>query len=488
MIKTLKASLVPVVMLAAMAFTGNASAEECHHGAQDFKTLCTDRITMTQSVDAEFDITGACVMTLHVEALKDSDEVVVRTKLPSEGEFIKADPEGTLQGGEIVWNIGHMDCGECRTFQVWMRGGEDCKLEFCSTLSYAMPIICTTSKGCCAKLAIEKTGPDAVCLGECLTYEITIENTGNAPASNVVLRDSIPEGLKHATGNREIKMNVGCLMPGERQCYHLALEAERTGSFCNQVTASADNADSVSAQACTDVYQQSLSITKTGTKQQYACRNSEYVITVTNTGDRALKNVGVHDQVPAGMTIVDAHGGNCGCDGVSWNIAELAPGASETFHLTLRADCIGCYTNRVCAFSGSGCCAASDRAEFTTEYIGHAAILVEAVDLCDPLMIGDTTTYHIVVSNQGTASDKNIRIEARISDHLKPTSTCGDLQGSIEGQTVVFEVAEELCPGQCIHLYIDVEGVREGDGRLNIEVRSDLIDNPVIEQESTFVY
>ena len=48
----------------------------------------------------------------------------------------------------------------------------------------------STLVGSFANIRIEKTGPDAVKIGESITYELTYRNDGSAPAENVTIIDN----------------------------------------------------------------------------------------------------------------------------------------------------------------------------------------------------------------------------------------------------------------------------------------------------------
>lgn len=484
MLTTLKQNFLSLVVGTAMVLTADASAGP-RHGETESDTISTDLVTVTQTVGAEYDITGTCAVTVDVCAKCDAADVVIKTTIPNEASYVKSDPEGELVGRQVVWRLGDMAAGDHKKMTVWVESGHQCEIKFCTTVAHGFPTAACVTRGCLAKLELEKCGPEKVLLGECIDYVITLRNIGTANAYDVELTDLVPDGLSHCTGEKELKLNIDCLDAGECRTFNLRLNADRRGYFCNEVRAKARNAHEVNAQACTKVHIRDIAITKTGTAVQYICRESDYIITVTNTGDDPLHEVCINDRVPRGMSVVDCGEGEMTRRGVNWYIDRLEAGESKSFHLRLISDCIGEYCNEVSVQTCEGPCA---EASTKTEYRGHAAIMVEAVDTCDPLLVGGETTYRIRVVNQGTGSDKNVLIKARLSDHLKPTSISGHLEGSIEGQEIIFDSIKELCPGEGVELEIRAEAVSKGDGRLNIQVTSDMVNDPIDEEESTHVY
>src|SRR5207342_3150981 len=75
--------------------------------------------------------------------------------------------------------------------------------------------------------------------------------------------------------------------------------------------------------------------TKTGPATIDAGATFSYVVTTSNAGPSSATGVVVTDTVPAGVTIVSTDGGTVGAGTVTWNIASLAVGASQSFTLTV---------------------------------------------------------------------------------------------------------------------------------------------------------
>lgn len=116
------------------------------------------------------------------------------------------------------------------------------------------------------------------------------------------------------------------------------------------------------------------------------------------------------------------------------------------------------------------------------------AILLEVVDLEDPLIAGEETTYKITVMNQGTKEDRNVTVTAKFPKELTPLSAAGATAGTVEDSLVSFKPYGSLAPKETIVFTIKAKAVQVGDGRVRVKVLSDFLATPLSEEESTHVY
>ena len=77
--------------------------------------------------------------------------------------------------------------------------------------------------------------------------------------------------------------------------------------------------------------------------------------------------------------------------------------------------------------------------------------------------MGETTTYTVKITNQGSADDNNVKMVVTIALELVPVSATGD--GAISGQTVTFPTVPRLAPKEAVSYKIVAKGVKPGDGR-----------------------
>jgi uncharacterized repeat protein (TIGR01451 family) len=337
-----------------------------------------------------------------------------------------------------------------------------------------------------AQIAIEKSGPETAKIGSLVTYNIVVKNTGNADAENVVVTDTVPAGLSSADGKKTITYDLGTLAAGQSKQIPVTLKADATGKHCNVASVATSNAGSAKDDACTTVVKPGLAITKTGPKEQFLGRVASYEIVVSNTGDTTLTGVTVTDTAPAATRIVKADGATVTGNTAVWNVDQLKAGEKKNLAISLTTGTAGNHCNGVATRATSDNLVAD--AQACTVWKGVPAILIEVVDDPDPIQVGETTTYTIRVTNQGTAPDNNIKIAAKFAKEIDPTAAAGSTAGKVEGKTVTFAPVATLAPKQVVTWTITAKGAATGDHRLKVDLTSDVLSTPVVEEESTHVY
>jgi uncharacterized repeat protein (TIGR01451 family) len=334
------------------------------------------------------------------------------------------------------------------------------------------------------KLTITKIGPERALLGAKVTYTIKVRNTGNRVARDVLIIDRLPTGLIRVGG--DLSEHIGDLAPGMGREFTVITEASQTGMLCNRVKAKAVDTTEVKAEACTLIGEQKLEVIKTGTKEAVIGSRAIYQIVVSNPGSERLSNVAVSDITPQGTRILAAPGATITDNKATWLLDTLGASAEKTLRLALTSVRLGNLCNQVEASAAAGRLHAS--AEACTDWKGQAALLIELVDNPDPILIDEVTRYTIQVTNQGTADDTNVMIEANFSQEIDPMATEGYTAGTIKGKQVTFAPAAVLKSKQTALWIIDGKGVATGDHRLRVQLTSDLLTTPVPEEESTHVY
>ncbi len=120
---------------------------------------------------------------------------------------------------------------------------------------------------------------------------------------------------------------------------------------------------------------------------------------------------------------------------------------------------------------------------------GVPAILLEMWDDPDPIEVGSTTTYTIVVTNQGSIEDTNILVTAIIPAEEDYASSDGATKGKVDGKTVTFAPLPSLAPKAKATWKIVVKGNKEADVRFKVLLKSDATGTvPVEKTESTHIY
>lgn len=437
-------------------------------------------VRLNQGFTYEIVVTNLTDMTL--EAVKVNDVFDGNTS------YASSEPKGVPTKGAVAWDLGALGPRESQTITVNAKAGKEGVVGSCATVSYNSKL-CASAPVVQPMLKLVKTGTANTIKCDPITYEFVVSNPGSGAITGVTINDQLPEGVVAADGSKSINFNVGTLKPGESKKYTAKASATKTGKFVNSAKASAAGGITAeSGKVTTTVTQPVLAITKTGTKKMFAGGNRtiSYTIKVTNNGDGVARDAKVVDTLPAGTRFVSASdGGRASSGRVTWDLGVLAPKASRTLTLKVAPAAIGTYTNTAIA---SAYCADAVSASHTTEVDGIPAILLEVVDLEDPIEVGSTVTYQIRVTNQGSAAGRNIKINAIVPSQMEYASSGGPTNGSATGSSVTFAPLANLDPGKTATYTITVRAKSAADVRFKVSMTSAQSEVPVEETESTYIY
>lgn len=427
------------------------------------------------------------VMDVETTACVDVCDVVVNANLPDGVSFVRSQPEGvTYADGRLTWKFASMSKGETKCSRVWLkadREGDLCVC-FCAT---AVPVqFCSIL---CAKpqLSCEKCGPEEACPGDDVPFTITVTNHGSCAAEEVVVTDNVPDGLEHSSGQRTLTFRLGTLQPCETKRINVCFTAARRCRVCNTVQVTACNANPVSCQWCVNICCCNVELYKTGPKEVQIGKNADYQITVVNSGDKPLTDVVITDNAPTATSIVDAKGACVAGNQAIWRLKELKPGEKQTFNLTLTTCTPGYFCNKVHVDDCQGCTA---DAEACTRWKGRPALNVCIEESDGPLCVGEPDTYTIRVVNQGSEEDTNLKVVVNFPKEIAPVSASGPTPGQVNGQTVTFAPVQVVGPRQALIFRVTgqaKESTGQGDARIRVEVSSDSIKTPIVQEESTVV-
>lgn len=422
--------------------------------------------------------------TVTITARRDCGNIHLMHMMEEDIKYVKSEPKGTVRDGAIHWRFPYMNQGDKITVRVWQRAEKEGPLVSCFTLD-ASPRVCYRVVGVKPQITIAKVGPETALLGQTITYQIHVKNEGTGVARDVVVIDTIPAGLEHSSGQKEVRYDIGTLAANEKKVVQLSVKAAARGEHRNKAVVETSNAGKAEDHAITRVLVPGVSITKTGPEEQFTTKNAEYTITVKNTGDTTLNNVRVVDTAPAQTRIVEAPGAQVAGQRATWVIPSLEPNAERKLTITLTSDTVGVTENVVTVVTQEG---PEEAARAKTTWKGFAAILVELIDINDPIFVGEEEIYVIRVTNQGTKDDTSVKVVAKFPAELTPVDSSGATQGEVKDKTVTFAPLAVLPAQKTAEWRIKAEGVKAGDGRVTVQISSDTIPRPVTQEESTHVY
>jgi len=418
----------------------------------------------------------------------DAKNIVVTDNLPAGISYVSSSPAAEARGQTLTWALGTIGSNSSKAISIQVKATNTGRFENCVDVRGDLNLAtrcCATTVVTAPALAIEKRCPATVTLCDPIEYVIVVRNTGDGPATRVRVVDTLPDGITTLSGERSVTTDVGDLGPGQSREIRIAAKASRTGRFENKVVATAAN-DLTAETACTTVVSSpELEVTKKAPERRYIGRPAVFEITVKNTGDAPARDTVLTDTVPAGTEFTEASDGGAFANGVvTWNLGTLQPGASKKVTVTLRSVTPG--TVRNVAVAKAYC--AEARAEASMPIVGVPAILLEVIDVEDPIEVGALETYIITVTNQGTADDTNIVIECTLPGEQEYVSSEGPTRATVDGKVVRFAPVPSLAPKARLVYKVVVRGLEVGDLRFRTTLTSDVLQTPVEETESTHVY
>jgi uncharacterized repeat protein (TIGR01451 family) len=412
-------------------------------------------------------------------------DVTVTEPYSSIFEYQSANPlPVSHRNGTLIWNLGSMAAQDTRTIILRGRATGGGRMSDCVTVTYVLRA-CIDIDVINPILKLAQTGPDSVIQCDPIPVTLKVTNDGYGVAQDVRIQEEFPEGLLTLDGKNTFTSEAGDLKPGESRTVDLKLKASKGGVYRTRANATAQGGISAHADYTVKVLVPMLVVTTSGPEKRYVGRIVEYEITLVNKGDGPANNVLVTDAIPAGATFVSATDrGEVRQGMVVWNLDTLEPEASKTVSVRFQLNNIGTTVNKVNA--KAYCTYAS--AESATAVEGVPAILLEVIDLEDPIEVGANVTYIIRVTNQGSATGTDVKIKAEISDKMAYVNSDGPTQGKVTGQTVTFAPLASLAAKATAEYRLVVKGTQVGDLRFFVELQSAQMSSPVMETESTHVY
>jgi len=414
------------------------------------------------------------------------NDVVITETLSKEFEFKGSEPTTLNDNNNLVWEIDSLGPKASKSIRISGIAMGATQLEHCTAVTHTMRD-CAVVKVVEPTLELAKIAPTEALLCEPIPVEFIVTNTGTGVAQNVQIIDTLPAGMQTVDGKGKIVLDAGTLAAGESRRFTIKLRATRTGAYVNKaVVTSAAGIKAESEATLTNVRQPILTITKSGPKRQYLGRPITHEITVLNKGDGPARDTMIEEIIPPGVTSIEATAGAQSAGSkLVWELGTLEPNASKTVRVSYMPTKEG---DVMATATATAYCAETVTDSTKTSVYGMAAVRLHVIDLEDPVGVGDTTTYVITVSNEGSAPDTNIRIACALDDKLQYVSSAGATAGSIMGKTVSFAPLRNLDPKSKATWRVVVRGARAGDVRFRVTAHTDHLALPVEHVEATHIY
>lgn len=430
--------------------------------------------------------TAKFVVQVRNVGAQSADGVMIRDEVPQCTKLISTSPNATTEGNHLVWQIGKLSPGEDRKVEMQLMPTSEGDIGSVATVTYSAQASVRT-RCTMPQLAVRMTAANEVMVGSQQHVKIEIRNPGSGDATGVMLFENVPPNVKHAAGPA-LEFEIGTLHPNETRQLDLVLTAEKAGKVVNTLTAKADGNLQVQQQVEFEVIAPALSVSLNGPERRYLERPATYEVKVENPGTAAAHDVQIVTKLPKGMRFVRAN--NMGeydpaTHAVYWSLAELPKGERGSVELVAMPTETGPQTLQVEGHAQQGL---TDHKQREIVIEGLAAIMFEVRDLVDPIEVGGETGYEIRVVNQGTKAATNVQVAVELPPGLKLISAEGEAAHKVQDGRVLFEPVAQLAPKADTVFRLKAQGLQAGDQRINVQVNTDDLQQPIRREESTRVF
>lgn len=414
----------------------------------------------------------------------DLGSVRVIEALPAGLDFVSATP--APNGDGLSWNWTNMKAGTSQEIVVTVVPRTPDTWLVTNTQVCACPVLLAAPIMVGApKLDITKVGPGSVLeLGELANFTVTVSNKGTAPATDVVVTDTLPAGLADTKSNNSVlSYAIGTLNPGESRTIEVPTKTKLSGTWENTAQVTSKQVGPRYAKAPVTVVESKLSISKSGDPLRFVWTNANYTIVARNIGNTTLTNVVITDKIPAGTKYVSSSdNGTVSGETVQWTVAKLVPGESVTRNITLTGTAVGKTTNVATVSAGR----LVETASAVTEWEGPPGVLTEIVDDVDPIKVGDMVTYTIRITNQSPyralTSDAVVELTSGMT-----TVEAKDAKATLAGQRIIVKDIS-LQPKESYTFTVKAKATKAGIQGARLEFGTGFLPRPTVKEESTYVY
>lgn len=414
------------------------------------------------------------------------NSVLVTDQPSSNFKFVTADPAPKTSGNILSWELGNLAGRQSRTIRVTGNAPAAGTISHCCELAYNNAL-CQSINVVQPAIRIAKSiTPADIMVCETATVKIDVTNTGSGAARNVRVRDPLPAGMTTADGKSSVEFDAGTLASNQTRSFTFPVKVSKTGSYSNKAMATADGNLTAESQAI------GLKATQPVLEAKAECpaglligRPASVKFTVSNKGDAACKATTFRAAVPAGTTFVSAdNGGTMTAGSVTWNLGEIAPGASRMVSMQLRTSGAGQVS-----VSGTANCSCAEAVTATCNFgvTGSPDMGTLLTDDEGVVMVGDNQLYRYEVDNQGQVDLTNVTVVITLPAGMSFVSSSAAKAPAIAGNKLTFSgIHGILKPGERRAFTLTLKSSESGEKLVIAETTCDQLKTPIRDDELTF--
>ncbi|MEK8019652.1 MAG: DUF11 domain-containing protein, partial [Candidatus Parabeggiatoa sp.] len=293
-----------------------------------------------------------------------------------------------------------------------------------------------------ADLSLTKThSNNLVFSNDSLSYSLTVNNNGPDTATNIVITETLPEGVSFvsASGNdwtcqesgRQITCTLASLELNEMKPLTINLAGENiaygidTTTTVDAETTDPETQDNLSENSTistvvvdTPFPKADLSLTQTDSRDPILSNSRfSYTLTIQNAGPNLAQRLMVINTLPNGVTFDSVNGTDWQCNEsrgqIICTLDNLASGAAKAITLNVIAPNIaGSLTNQatVSAITLDSAKDNNTSSETTQVEAAQADLSITQTDSSDPVLTNTDFSYTLTVNNAGQDMADNVKV------------------------------------------------------------------------------
>ena len=351
-------------------------------------------------------------------------KVRVRMPVPTGGEFVSAEPKGTLNGKEWEWSFNSLGANASETIRVVVRPSANAaEVVARGFVSFEHGQQVQTRLNA-PKLKLRMESPKTAALGDAVPVRLLVSNEGRVPVLNVRVTANITSGFeidRASSGEATKEANqrvwdVGTLPPGGAKRLDLKVNAKVAGELLATAFANGKDQGDVKDETKTLVREARLKVDFRGDPNAEAGGTAAYFLTVSNTGTMPLNNLRVNVALPEGCRVTSkTEGGKVGRGQLTWTLPSLANNDAFEFRFKLSSETAGRKLVRVAI--------AADRADAVekveTIFAGTPSLRWDS-SFDQALLTRDNSgMFTVAVKNSGTDTAKNVKLAVTLPKEVK---------------------------------------------------------------------
>ncbi len=406
--------------------------------------------------------------------------VVVRDVLPPGLTFVSSTPEPLAKTESLLtWKIGVLQAGTEKAIMVRVMPTQPTPMDHAATVTFQAGSR-ARSRVLQPKLRVEvvqSPSIDKVLKGQEAEFRISVTNTGDGPARDVVVLAKLSPGLSHESGEKNddnsFDLPIREIGPGQREELPvMVVDARQGGHQTCLVKATSPDVifDPAEAQVekAVEVIEPRIKLTLDAPEKRYTDTIATYTLTVENPGTAPARNVRLLASLPVSgklQTIPPDARYDAATRRITWSISQIDPGEkprSLTFEIKMGG--IGFYEVTAEAKADN---AIFERASAKTDVQGMADLDLVVRERRRVVDVDGTTTFQIRLRNYGSKDAGNVKIRAEVSPNLKIVETGGGppepATASPDSTQAAFPMIDHIKPSTEMLLQVKVKVVNTKD-------------------------